>query len=94
MCVCVCVLGKVEVGGLILLNSSEHENSGSGDDAVAKVTHMAARRSVYTSLQQYFIKQCFRDAHHTALDMCMDRVFTKAACEMKQTTLDSFVAYM
>ena len=55
------------------------------------VTHVAVRCSI-EDLQQYFVKQGFSNACHASLDMCTDRVFAKAACKMKQTTLNLFLA--
>ena len=58
---------------------------------IVKVTHVVTRPSIQI-LQQYLIEQGLSDAQHAALNMCTDRVFTKAASKMK-TTLDFFVAY-
>ena len=38
-----------------------------------------------------FLEQGFGEAHHTALDMCVDIVLKNAASKIKRTTLDSFM---
>ena len=57
---------------------------------VVKITHVAARHSVKL-LQPYFVKQGSKDANNAALDRCAEQVFSKAASEMRQNTLDSFM---
>ena len=72
---------------LCLEDGSEHEDSDSDDDTVAKVTEAITRCSIQV-LQHCFVEQGFRDTYHTALDMCMDRVFAKAPSKIKPTSLD------
>ena len=50
-------------------SEDKDSDSDNGMVTVVKITHATARRSVQT-LQQYFIKQGFIDAHHTDLDKC------------------------
>ena len=50
------------------------------DDAVAKVTHVAAKCSRQVC-SNFLSEQCFSDTHHTALDVCVDGIFMKTAFE-------------
>ena len=52
------------------------------DEAVVKITCMLGRRSVELLQRTLLIKA-------SALDMCAERVFSKATSEIRQTTLDS-----
>ena len=57
---------------------------------VVKITHAATWHSVRL-LRQYSVQQGVSDANNTALDMCTEEIFSKAASEKRQTTLDSFM---
>ncbi|KAI6651320.1 Tigger transposable element-derived protein 6-like [Oopsacas minuta] len=66
-------------------------DSDSDNDTVARISNVAAKRSIQV-LQQYFVEQGFSDTLHASLDMCADEVFSNAASKMAQTTLDPFLA--
>ena len=57
---------------------------------IVRITHVAAMHSVEL-LQQCFVEQGLSNANNAALDMCAEEVFSKAASEMKQTTLNSLM---
>ena len=71
-------------------DGSEDEDSDPGDETVVQITHTAARCSIQL-LQQHFVEEGFSDSHHTALDMYPNKGFRKAASEMRQTPLHSFI---
>ena len=79
ICTCTCF----EANGLVLSDSDP-------DQAVAKTTHTASRRSVQL-LQRYFVEQGVSDGHYAAIDMCADELFRRVNAKMRQATLDSFL---